>query len=110
MVLVSQPQSGHVSHTVLFWFKPDQADAMAAAVHAFYLEWVPGVAGVEQLFVGRPLGTAREVVDNSYHLMSFTRFRDRDAADAWQRDPVHDKLRTLLGPGLDRVQVYDNRE
>ncbi len=94
-------------HAVVFWLDPaapaDTADAMAA----FYRDEIARVQGVEHTFVGRPAGTARDVVDSTCDLMSTVVFRDEAAATAWQSDPVHDAFRERFGPHFARVVVYD---
>lgn len=94
-------------HTVFFWFEPAVRDAVKRRVVDFYLERTQEIDGVEQVFIGEPAGTPRDVVDNSYDLTTSQLFRDRAAADAWQTHPVHDELRELLLAGLTRAQVYD---
>lgn len=97
-------------HTVVFWLKPDAPAGTPATMADFYYQRIAGVDGVEQVFAGSPAGTDREVVDNSYQLLTSVVFRDKAAQDAWQTDPVHDTFRETFGPAFERVVVYDNLE
>ncbi len=97
-------------HAVVFWLRADAADGTAAAMAKFYREEISQVAGVEQVFVGEPVGTDRDVVDGSYQLMSSLVFKDETAATAWQTDPVHAAFRDRFGASFDRVVVYDTTE
>ena len=97
-------------HAVVFWLKAEAPDDTAAEMAKFYNEEISRVRGVEHVFVGRPAGTDRDVVDGSYQVMSAVVFADVAAATAWQSDPVHDTFRDRFGPHFDRVIVYDTRE
>ena len=80
-------------HAVVFWLRADAPDGTAAEMAKFYREEISQVAGVEQVFVGEPVGTDRDVVDGSEKLMSSLVFTDGAAAAAWQTDPVHATFR-----------------
>ena len=102
--------NARLMHTVVFWLKPDIPGTIPAEMAEFYNERITGVVGVESVFVGRPAGSEREVVDSSYQLLSSVLFKDAAAQAAWQVDPVHDAFRDRFGPHFERVVVYDNFE
>ena len=97
-------------HTVVFWLKNTTPETIPREIADFYYRRITDVAGVEQVFTGRPAGTDREVVDSSYQVLSSLIFRDSAAQDAWQTDPVHDEFRERFGEHFARVVVYDNLE
>jgi hypothetical protein len=97
-------------HAVVFWLKAEAPDDTAAEIAKFYKEEISQVNGVEHVFVGRPAGTDRDVVDGSYQVMSALVFANEGVATAWQSDPVHDTFRDRFGPHFERVTIYDTRE
>ncbi len=103
----SAPKRGGFMHTVVFWLKAGIPEDAADQIADFYVRKVPSVTGVELVFVGRPAGTSRDVVDNSYTVLSCLLFEDAAAQDAWQVDPVHDEFRESFGPWFESVVVYD---
>jgi hypothetical protein len=102
------PGSGKLVHVVAFWFKPSAPKDLAATVSNFYRTRVQGrMPGVEAVWVGPPQPSDRDVVDDSFSLMSVVRFTDHAAEVAWQTHPIHDELRRLFEPHLAKVTVYD---
>jgi len=97
-------------HTVVFWFRVDAPPGTAAEMAIFYQQKIAQVTGVEQVFVGPPAGTDRDVVDNTCQWMSSVVFESEAVATAWQTDPVHDEFRERFGPAFERVVVYDTIE
>lgn len=105
---ITSPGSAKLVHVVAFWFKATAPADLARTVSAFYVERVQrGVPGVEAVWVGKPQPSGRGVVDSSYSLMSVVRFASSQAEVAWQTHPVHDDLRKLFEPHLEKVVVYD---
>lgn len=95
-------------HVVAFWFKAAAPADLADQVTTFYLSRVQGaVPGVEAVWVGPPQPSGRGVVDSSYSLMSVIRFSSSAAEQGWQTHPVHDDLKKLFEPYLEKVIVYD---
>jgi hypothetical protein len=100
-----------VLHIVHFWLKPevgeDRRRAMAQALRG--LGESPNVGRVR---VGRPAGTPREVVDNSYDLQLLIEFADQAAADAYQapEDKRHTDFINEFHDDWARVLIYDSLE
>ena len=94
-------------HHVYFWLKPDapaEAAEMLLADCRHLLTTIPGVA---TLRAGRPAGTPREVVDNSYAVALAIAFADVGAHDVYQDHPTHLQFIDRNKAHWARVQVYD---
>lgn len=106
--MVTRPGSGAVVHVVAFWLDPDTSAAAREAMTAIYLERVPReVPGVEAVWLGPARPSDRDVVDDSFSLMTIVRFSNGDAEIGWQTHAVHDALRASFADHLQRVVVYD---
>lgn len=105
-----QPGSGALLHVVLLWYRADMPPAERDALVALYVERVRSVPGVDAVWLGRPAGTPRDVVDNTYDQLVLMRFCDAAAAAAWQTHPVHEELLQRFGRHFARVLVYDAAE
>lgn len=104
----TQAGSGKLVHVVAFWLKPSAPKDLVARMRDFYLaRVVREVPGVESAWIGLPQPSDRSVVDDSFSCMSIVRFASAAAEVGWQTHPVHDELRKLFEPHLDRVVVYD---
>jgi hypothetical protein len=72
-----------------------------------------GLAGLAQdpeikyAHFGRPAGTERDVVDNSYAYGLVFLFEDKAAHDRYQISPIHQKFVEAHLPKWERVVVYD---
>jgi hypothetical protein len=93
-------------HTVYFWLRDggtsEDADALAEGVRG-----LASIPGVLRLHVGRPAGTPRDVVDNSYAVALSVELADTAAHDAYQVHPEHERFIAEHGHLWSRVQVYD---
>jgi len=58
--------------------------------------------------VGRPAGTPREVVDNSYDYCLIVTFDDAVSHEAYQTEPAHDRFREINDRFTERVQIFDS--
>ncbi len=105
----SLPDDGSRLHVVLFWLKPDMPAAEREAMPRELVAKATRIPGLEAVWNGRPAGTPRDVVDNSYDLMLVMRFRDAAAAKAWDTDPVHLELVARFKPHFAKVVVYDGK-
>jgi len=100
-------KDAQVTHTVMFWLKEDTSketvDAMIEAVEEF--EELPMV---DQVFVGRPMASEREVVDSSFGIGFTLVFPDEEALKQYETDPGHLAIsRERLLPHVIRGVVYD---
>lgn len=94
-------------HSVYFWLKDDLSDEQRSTYHAG-LKALTTISTVQFKYIGKPAGTPREVVDNSYTNVLILGFEDKAAQDAYQVDPIHDAFRDDCGTFWERVQIYDS--
>ena len=82
----SQTINGRFIHMVFFWLKDStDADAFIQATK----EFVSKVEVVRAFHLGKPAGTPREVVDNSYSVSLVVTFDSKEDQDIYQNHPVH---------------------
>ena len=93
-------------HNVYFWLKQDLD---RAAVDAFEqgLAELAGDPEIKSGYFGRPAGTERDVVENSYDYGLVFLFEDRAAHDRYQAGAVHQKFIDAHLAKWARVVVYD---
>lgn len=93
-------------HTVFFWFKEGttQADRAKFEQGMTQLGTCPTI---ESFRFGKPAGTPRAVVDNSYTYAWIVHFKTGADQDAYQVDPIHKEFIDLYQHLWERVQVYD---
>lgn len=94
-------------HTVFFWLRDGGSDADAQQIAEGCRRWLTGIPGVRRLYVGRPAGTPRDVVDSTYAVGLHVEFGDREAHDAYQVHPDHVAFVEACQHLWSRVQVYD---
>ncbi len=95
------------SHVVIFWTKPDQADATEALLAGAekYLKPCPGVL---HYHCGRMADSNRDVVDQSYQVALNLIFKDKATQDTYQEHPLHvEFVEKVFKPNCERVAVYD---
>ena len=95
------------SHVVIFWTdpaKPEAADAVVAGAEKF-LKPIPGLA---HFHVGKMVGSARPVVDQTYQVALNTVFTSKQAQDDYQVHPQHlEFIAHYVKPFVKNVLVYD---
>ncbi|HEY3328937.1 MAG TPA: Dabb family protein [Capsulimonadaceae bacterium] len=92
-------------HNVYFW----AADASAAAkIAEGCAKHLAGIPGVLRLNLGKPAGTDRAVVDNSYGVALLVEFADRAAHDVYQDHADHHAFIDECKAYWTKVQVYDS--
>ena len=100
-----------IHHTVHFWLKPETSADRRAQMLAT-LKGLVDSPNVTDCRVGKPAGTPREVVDNSYDLQLFTTFKDQAALDRYQSadDQRHMAFIEGFKDCWTRVLIYDSVE
>jgi hypothetical protein len=94
-------------HVVYFWMKEDAPDTAVDQLIADCKQYLGEIKTVDGLYVGRPAGTEREVVDNSYGVNLIIHFKNKVAHDFYQQAPLHKEFIERNQEHWDRVQVYD---
>ena len=93
-------------HTVFFWMK----DGMTPAEDARFEAGLAGLLTIPQVtggWFGKPAGTPRDVVDNSYGYGLTVLFADAAGQDVYQDCQAHLDFIAACGRFWTRVQVYD---
>lgn len=105
---VTSPGAGSLTHVVALWIKDTAPADLRTRIVEFYTHRLHGsVPGIEVVWIGSARPSTRDVVDDTFSLMSIVRFADSAAEVGWQSHPVHEELRTLFGTHLAKVTVYD---
>ena len=95
------------SHVVIFWTKPEIANATDELVAGMekYLRPIPGVLNFH---VGRMVKSHRDVVDQSYQVALNLTFPDKAMQDAYQVHPLHlEFVEKCFKPNCARAVIYD---
>ena len=95
-------------HVVYFWLKPDQSESQVAEFEAALRQMVQDSEHASTGHVGKPAGTPRDVVDNSYDYCLIVTFDDAASHEAYQTEPAHDRFREINKQFTNRVQIYDS--
>ncbi len=95
------------SHVVIFWTKPEPANAADELIAGMekYLRPIPGVVSFH---AGRMMKSHRDVVDQSYQVALNLVFADQASQDAYQVHPLHlEFVEKSFKPNCARAVVYD---
>jgi len=104
-----QSQSPPVTHVVICWLKKpgDEADRQRLIDEAEKLRSIPGMV---TLTAGRPIKSARPVVDWSYDVAFVMTFKDEAALHSYEKNPVHLRaVNDVLRPLTAKLTIYDIR-
>ena len=95
-------------HSVFFWLDEGLSDEEEAD----FLEGVKSLKAISHIkstYIGPPAPTEeRGVVDNSYSYALIVHFKDVEAQNAYQVDPIHKKFIDNHKDKWTKVVVYDN--
>lgn len=93
-------------HTVYFWLH-EGLDKMQLKEFERGLKSLLTIPHVQEAYWGKPAGTPREVVDNSYQYSLTMFFKSTSEHDSYQVDDVHNEFIDKNKDKWKRVQVYD---
>jgi len=93
-------------HSVYFWIT---ADASSKDLEMFRtkLNALKKVSSAEAVYIGKPAATDRPVIDRSYDYALTVVFKDIDAHDAYQSDPIHKDFLHNCSKMFEKVVIYD---
>jgi hypothetical protein len=95
------------SHVVIFWTDPAKSEATDAIIAGGenYLKTIPGLT---HFHIGKMVGSARPVVDQTYQVALNTVFASKQAQDDYQVHPQHlEFIAQCVKPFVKKVVVYD---
>lgn len=92
---------------VFFWLNEEATDQDKADMKKDCLEDLAAIPGVRHIWAGKPAGTPRDVVDNSYDLGLIVVLDDAAGHDVYQEDPRHVAFVQKYKPLFNKIQVYD---
>lgn len=101
-------QQGPFYHVVFFWMNnPENQKEQQQLLSELerFMEHIPQPISKH---IGKPAGTPREVVDNSYQFSLVLNFESKESQDAYQTDPVHLEFIDRAQHLWKKVQVYDS--
>lgn len=99
---------GNVSHVVLFWLKNKGNATERAKIIKTAKDFRGKIPGILAMSVGEPLPSTRPVVDSSYDVGLVIRFESKEALDAYEKHPVHEKaVKEILKPLAAKIVVHD---
>ncbi len=100
-------QLNYFVHHVYFWFrKPFSKKDRARFEEA--LKKLVTVETIEEMHLGVPAPTRRDVVDRSYTYSLVTTFKNKADHDIYQTHPTHLKFIDDCGDLWEKVVVYDS--
>ncbi len=95
------------SHVVIFWTKPEVADATEKLL-AGAEKYLKDIPGVRHYHCGTMAGSHRDVVDQTYQVALNLVFDDQATQDVYQEHPRHlEFVEKVFKPNCGRVVVYD---
>lgn len=96
---------GRFVHMVFFWLN-DGVDADEFIQTT--AEFINQVKEINSYHLGKPAGTPRELVDNSYSVSLVVTFDSKEDQDIYQKHPVHVQYVEDNSHKWNQVQIYDS--
>lgn len=103
--LPNTPNVGFI-HSVFFWMKEGNSEE-AIAQFEKDLRSLGEIKDIIHFHIGKPAGSERAVVDNSYDYALIIHFPDIEAESAYQVDPIHTAFVENNNQVWSKVKVYD---
>lgn len=96
---------GRFVHMVFFWLQDETAaDEFMRSTEAFLKQ----VKVIKAYHLGKPAGTPRDVVDNSYTVSLVVTFDSKEDQDLYQNHPIHVQYVEEHKDKWHKVQIYDS--
>lgn len=99
---------GPFYHVVFFWMNnPDSTQEQEQLLSELerFMDKIPQPLSKH---IGKPAGTPREVVDNTYQFSLVLNFESKESQDEYQTDPIHLEFIDRAQHLWKKVQVYDS--
>lgn len=99
---------GPFYHVVFFWMNnPDSTQEQEQLLSELerFMDKIPQPISKH---IGKPAGTPREVVDNTYQFSLVLNFESKESQDEYQTDPIHLEFIDRAQHLWKKVQVYDS--
>lgn len=93
-------------HSVYFWLSED-ATAKDKDMFEKKLKALKNISSAEAVYIGTPAGTDRPMIDRSYDYALTVVFKDMQAHDCYQTDPLHKDFLTNCSKLFGKVVIYD---
>ena len=94
-------------HHVYFWLKnPSRKEDLDSLIEG--LEKLTRIQTIKMFHIGKPAGTNRDVIENSYSVSWLLFFDNLDAEENYQTDPVHLNFVEECKHLWSKVVVYDS--
>lgn len=100
------PRSKSFLHVVYVWLKPD-LERKDIEEFEQDMRALRKIKTVKKMQTGKPAGTQRDVVDNTYSYVIVIYFDDARGHDLYQNDPIHRQFVEKHKSKWTRIQVYD---
>jgi hypothetical protein len=93
-----------INHVVLITLaSPSDAQALIEDCHRL----LPPIESVRTWWVGVPVDTGRDAVDDAYEVGLCVGFDDEDGLQAYLEDPLHLELVASWRPKVDQFRIFD---
>jgi hypothetical protein len=97
-------------HVVYFWLNNPEDSAQRKQFLNNLKEFIAAMDNIQDVFIGVPANTKRDVVDNSYQYCLNLGFENKTQQDIYQDHPLHKKFIEKSAHLWNRVVVYDSIE
>jgi restriction endonuclease len=94
-------------HHVYFWLKNNSSKKDKQKLIEG-LKTLTDIKTIDMYHIGEPAGTSRDVIDSSYSLSWMLVFKNKEAQDRYQDDPVHLQFVKEYSHLWSKVVVYDS--
>lgn len=94
-------------HHVYFWLKENLSEEEVKQFENGVMSLLP-IEYIKFGDIGKPASTNRPVIDRSYSYSLLLVFENKEAHDAYQPHPVHQKFVETCSPLWDKVLIYDS--
>jgi hypothetical protein len=93
-------------HHVFFWLKnPESKEDLQQLIEG--LNQLSKVSTIIDFSIGKPAGTNRNVIDNTWSVSWLLLFENIDDQEIYQTDPIHLKFIEECSPLWNKVLIYD---